>query len=217
MHRALPPEFGERFRVTTRGQIIELLRCKPMTADELARELDLTGKGVRAQLTGLEADGLIRHHSRRRSGKAGKPAVLYEFDPAAEHLFCAGYAPVLIAALDATSGTTSAGERKRHLRKIGKELARAVAHSRERSLPARIASAAKVLEAWGGAPRVERSNGTVVIRSCGCPLSAAVRAHPEACVILETMLSTVLGVPVRERCDRSRNPSCRFELRSPGR
>lgn len=214
MHRALPPEIGERFRTTTRGQIIARLRCKPMTADELALELELTGKGVRAQLAGLEADGLVRHHSRRRSGKAGKPAVLYEFDPAAEHLFCAGYAPVLVAALDAVGATTSAAERKRHLRKIGKELARAVAHPHERALPARITTAAKLLTSWGGAPRVERSNGTLAIRSCGCPLSAAVRAHPDACVILETMLTTILGVPVRERCDRSRNPSCRFELRA---
>lgn len=214
MSRALLPGFNERFRATTQGQIIELLRCKPMTAEEIAGELALTGKAVRSQLAGLEADGLVRHHSRQRSGRAGKPAVLYEFDPAADHVFCAGYAPVLIAALDAMSGATTAAARKRHLRKVGKELARATAHPRERALPARIAAATKVLEAWGGAPRVERSNGTLTIRSCGCPLSAAVRAHPDACVILETMLSTVLGVPVRERCDRSRNPSCRFELRA---
>lgn len=217
MHRALPPGIGERYRTSTRGQIIELLRCKPMTAGELARELQLTGKGVRAQLAGLEADGLVRHHSRRRSGRAGKPAVLYEFDPAAEHLFCAGYAPVLIAALDAVGATTTAAERKQHLRKIGKELARTVAHPRERALPARIASAAQLLEAWGGSPRLERSNGTVVIRSCSCPLSAAVRTHPDTCTILETMLAGVLGVPVRERCDRSRNPSCHFELRTARR
>jgi predicted ArsR family transcriptional regulator len=214
MHRALPPEFGERFRTTTRGQIIELLRCKPMAADELARELALTGKGVRAQLAGLEADGLVRHHSRRRSGKAGKPAVLYEFDPAAEHLFCAGYAPALIAALDAVGATRSRAERMRLLRRIGKELARTADVPRGGSLSARVASATKLLSAWGGAPRVERSNGMLVIRSCGCPLSAAVRAQPDTCKILETMLSIVVGVPVRERCDRSRNPSCRFELRA---
>lgn len=214
MHRALAPEFGERFRATTRGQIIELLRCKPMTADELARELELTGKGVRVQLAGLEAEGLVRHHSRRRSGKAGKPAVLYEFGPAAEHLFCAGYAPALIATLDAVGATGSRAERMRLLRRIGKELARTAEVPHGGTLAARVASAAKLLGAWGGAPRVERSNGRLVIRSCGCPLSAAVRAQADTCKILETMLSAVIGVPVRERCDRSRNPSCRFELRA---
>src|SRR5687768_4842860 len=100
MHRPPPAGLTEAFRHSTRGHIVELLRCRAMTADELAVEIGLTDKAVRAQLVSLERDGLVRRLGRSRSGRAGKPAVIYEFDPAAETLFCSGYAPLLIAALD---------------------------------------------------------------------------------------------------------------------
>src|SRR5687768_17095558 len=111
MDRAVHAGIGEAFRHTTRGHIVDLLRCRSMTADELSAEVGLTDKAVRAHLVALERDGMVRRRGRSRSGKAGKPAVIYEFDPAAEAMFCSGYAPLLIAALDFLAREGSAPKR----------------------------------------------------------------------------------------------------------
>lgn len=217
MHRAGTVGLAEAFRRSTRGQIVDLLRCRPMTADELAGELGLTNKAIRAQLASLERDGIAREHGRTRSGKAGKPAVIYEFDSGAEGMFCSGYAPVLIAALDVLSGPATVRDRTKSLRKVGVELARGLDKPRARTLQDRLKHVTALLHSWGGLPRANQSDGTIVIESCGCPVSAAVRAHPETCVILEAMLSELLEVPVRERCERSSSPACRFEVKANGR
>lgn len=217
MHRAVSAGLAEGFRRSTRGQIVDLLRCRPMTADELALELGLTNKAVRAQLVSLERDGFVRQRGRTRSGKAGKPAAIYEFDSAAEGMFCSGYAPALIAALDVLAAMPSRRNRTALLRKIGVELAKGVHRPRTHNLSDRVKHAASLLHSWGGLPVAEQTNGTIVINSCGCPVSVAVRAHPETCVVLESMLSELLGVPVRERCDRSNGPACRFEVLAGGK
>lgn len=59
-----------RFVATTRGRIVGLLRRVSRTADDLASELGLTGNVVRAHLTALERDGLIRQQGLRRNQQA---------------------------------------------------------------------------------------------------------------------------------------------------
>jgi predicted ArsR family transcriptional regulator len=50
----------ERFFDSTRGQIVMMLRGATRTVDELAKELELTDNAVRAHLTTLERDGLVK-------------------------------------------------------------------------------------------------------------------------------------------------------------
>jgi predicted ArsR family transcriptional regulator len=89
--------------------------------------------------------------------------------------------------------------------------------SRARDIHDRVKYGMSVLTSWGGLPRLERSDGTLFIRSCGCPVSAAVRAHPETCIVVEAMLAKLIKSPVRECCDRSNGPSCGFEVRANGK
>jgi predicted ArsR family transcriptional regulator len=51
-----------------------------------------------------------------------------------------------------------------------------------------------------------------VIRGHGCPLAAAVSVHPEVCHLAETLVAEIVKVPVKEHCDRSESPKCRFEI-----
>jgi hypothetical protein len=34
--------------------------------------------------------------------------------------------------------------------------------------------------------------------------------HPELCLLVETMLAQIIGLPVQERCDRRESPRCFF-------
>ena len=99
------------------------------------------------------------------------------------------------------------------LREVGRSLAGAQAASRKNGdMERRIDAALAALEAIGGAARVEKENEKLVICSESCPLATAVAEHPEVCRLAETLLSEIIGVEVREQCDREGPPRCRFEV-----
>src|SRR5688500_1332891 len=79
-------------------------------------------------------------------------------------------------------------------------------------MESRIARALVALEAIAGAARVEKENEKFVICSESCPPATAVAEHPEVCRLAETLLSEVIGLEVREECDREGSPRCRFEV-----
>src|ERR1043166_3503397 len=84
-----------RFFESTRGRIVELLRRLARTVDELAAELGVTDNAVRLHLGALERDGVVRSRGGRREGAVGKPATIYEIDPAADPIFSNAYLPFL--------------------------------------------------------------------------------------------------------------------------
>ena len=99
------------------------------------------------------------------------------------------------------------------LREVGRSLAGAQAASQKNGdMESRIGRALAALEAIGGAARVENDNKKLVICSESCPLATAVSEHPEVCRLAETLLSEIIGVEVREHCDREGPPRCRFEV-----
>jgi predicted ArsR family transcriptional regulator len=63
----------------------------------------------------------------------------------------------------------------------------------------------------GGLAAVEERDGGYVIVGCSCPLAAAVKGHPETCLMAEALLAEVIGAPVRQMCDTEAQ-RCRFEV-----
>lgn len=75
----------------------------------------------------------------------------------------------------------------------------------------RAARAADVLRELGGCCEPAATNGTITVGCTACPLAVAAEGHPEVCRMVETMLTAVLGVSVRQRCQT--DPlQCRFEF-----
>jgi predicted ArsR family transcriptional regulator len=56
----------------------------------------------------------------------------------------------------------------------------------------RIEFALGVLKALGGEAVAQESEGKQYIRGSGCPLSAVTAHHPEACLIVEALLSRII-------------------------
>ena len=209
--------FGRRFLETTRGQIVALLRRGAHTVDDLAGALGLTTNAIRAHLSTLERDGLVRQEGVRRGTGAGKPAALYEIHPEAEPLFSRAYAPVLGALLDELADTLPPERTEALMSSVGRRLAATVGRPPAGDLDARVRAAAALLESLGGEATVERTaegeGGALVIRGCGgCPLSSSVSRRPELCGAVEALLAEYVGARVRERCDHGPRPRCRFEV-----
>lgn len=210
------PVDNQRFLETTRGRILGLLRCETHTVEELAQALDLTDNAVRAHLSTLERDGMVRSAGVRRGPGAGKPSTLYELPPEAETVFSRAYPPVLGALLEEVVAQLPGEQMEAILVGTGRRLAEPRLPSGTASRAARLRAAVGVLNALGGAASLEEGEGGAIIRSCGCPLASAVARRPEVCRAFEALMSEVVGAPVRQCCRHGDRPSCCFEIAAAG-
>lgn len=204
--------WDKRFRGTTRGRIVGMLRRASRTVDELAQALDLTDNAVRAQIATLERDGIVEQRGVRRS--ASKPAFAYDLTPEAEQLFPKAYGPVLAQLLTVLAERTPPEEFTQLLRTIGHRLA-ADHVAADAALVPRLERAVGVLNDLGGLAESDLSGDVVAIRGYSCPLAAIVGTHPTVCHLAETLVSDIVGMPMHEQCERDARPRCRFVGAAP--
>jgi predicted ArsR family transcriptional regulator len=205
------PGWRQRFLASTRGRILALLRAESRTVNELAQALALTTNAVRSHLTSLERDGLIRQLGTRPGFR--KPHVLYSSTDEAEYLFPTPYGPLLRHVLAVIGERLPLPELRTSLREVGRTAAREhLDQVKGKTRKQRIEFALNVLKALGGEATVRESDGRQFIYGNGCPLSAATAHHPEACLIVEALLSDIIGIPVKERCQHGEAPRCCFEI-----
>jgi predicted ArsR family transcriptional regulator len=197
---------------TSRGRIVTFLQRGVLTVDDLASKLRLTPNAVRAQITAMERDGVVRRVGQRPG--TTRPSHLFELTPEIEQLLSQAYVPLLTHLVGAFADGLPADQVDTLLRQAGKSLADelAVGKPRSGSLRARVSLASAILnEQLGAVTRVE-ANGGFVIRGVGCPLSALTGKHPAVCRAIESLVETVVGASVRECCDRTARPQCCFEI-----
>ena len=206
-----PSGWRKRILNSTRGQILQLLRKGEQTVNDLAAALELTDNAVRAHLLSLERDGLV-HQSGTQPG-VRKPHATYALTADAEQIFPKAYGPLVDLILTVFSRKLSASELAAGMREVGRKVANEhLAEVKGKTRQQRINAALRILSDLGGAARFEKSEGKHLIRGHGCPLAAATGHHPEACLIAESLLSQVIGAPVKEHCSHQPVPACCFEI-----
>jgi DeoR family suf operon transcriptional repressor len=216
--RVEAPGAGELLPVVrgTRGIVLQLLRGRELTVDELAAGLGVTPNAARFHLVELERSGLVTQRAVRRGPR--KPSNAYSLTARGEALFPKRYDALLNAVLRDVRAEQPPGAVEALFRRLGRQLASRDAHRfAGRPAAACVAEALRVLGELGGAATAEPDAArpgvtTVVGRSC--PIGAVVAEHPEACGLLEAFLAAALpGAAVREACHKGDAPHCRFEVR----
>jgi predicted ArsR family transcriptional regulator len=202
----------ERLFKSTRGKILNLLRMREWTVNELAEELHLTDNAVRAHLASLERDSLVLQSGMKPGVR--KPHTTYALGPEAEQLFPKAYGRLVSLLMSIFSRQI----KPRNLRAGMRAAGRVVAWEHLRDLKGknrrqRIDAALGILKELGGAATFREEDGKHFIYGNGCPIAAATANHPEACLLAESLLTNVIGSPVKERCIRGPAPSCRFEVK----
>jgi len=201
---------------SSRGRIVTLLRGGASTAEDLASRLGLTRSAIRAQITAMERDGVVRRAGQRPG--TTRPSLVFELTPEVEQLLSTAYIPLLTQLVDVFTERVPADQLEAMLRQAGKRVADELTRGRRPSghLSARIAAASEMMnEQLGAATHVE-GNGKYVIRGLACPLAALTGKHPGVCLAMESLVAEVVGVPVHECCDRTGRPQCCFEIPSRG-
>jgi predicted ArsR family transcriptional regulator len=202
----------ERLFKSTRGKILELLWTRERTVNELAEELHLTDNAVRAHLASLERDRLVSQSGMRPGVR--KPHTTYALGPEAEQLFPKAYGRLVSLLMSIFSRQIKPRKLSAGMRAAGRAIAQEHLHElKGKTRLQRIDAALRVLKELGGAAAFREEDGKHFIHGNGCPIAAATADHPEACLLAESLLATLIGSPVKERCIRGSAPSCCFEVK----
>jgi predicted ArsR family transcriptional regulator len=199
---------------TSRGRIVSILRTGGQTADDIAAKLGLTRSAVRLQITSMERDGVVRKVGKRPG--TTRPSHVFELTPEIEQLLSKAYVPLLTQLVDVFAKALPAQQAEALLRKTGKGLAKELTRATRLAggLKSRVVAASELMNEHLGALTEVESNGAIVIRGAGCPLAALTGKHRGVCLAIESLVTEIVGVPVRECCDREGRPRCCFEVES---
>src|SRR5687767_5145890 len=203
--------FRQQLLDTGRGRIVSLLQHGALTVDDIASKLELSSSGVRAQITAMERDGVVR----RVGSRAGttRPSRVFELTPEVEQLLSRAYIPLLTQLVDVFANGLPARQVDALLREAGRKLAGELSSGRPTgTLRSRVTAASKLLNEQLGAVTHVEQNGGYVIRGEGCPLSALTGKHPSVCRAMESLVKEVDGAAVHECCERTERPRCCFEI-----
>jgi predicted ArsR family transcriptional regulator len=199
---------------TSRGRIVTLLRAGSLAVDDIAQTLGLTPSAVRAQIAAMERDGVVQRVGKRRG--TTRPFQVFELTPEIEQLLSKAYVPLLTQLVRVFADALPPEQVESLLRTTGKGLARELSQGKRlpRGLNSRAAAASAMMNEHLGAMTHVEGNGEIVIRGAGCPLAALTGKHPGVCLAMESLVAEIVGVPVRECCDREHRPRCCFVVPS---
>ena len=213
VHMAIPrrdsPAAGAK---TPRLRVLQAVRHGLRTVNDLAAQLRVTDNAVRAQLTALEHDGLIRPAGVIHSGLAGKPAVEYEVTPEAEVALSRAYAPALSALMQAIARRLDPRALRAALGDAGRRLSQVNGARKTATLEARAHVARDLFAGLGASVQLEMGRSHADLRGDGCPLAAAVARVPATCTMVEAMLEAQTGRKVEQRCEHGARPRCAFRM-----
>ena len=203
-------KLDRRFLESTRGRIVTLLRRKNMTVNDLADELGLTDNAVRAHLLSLERDSLVVQRGLIKGFR--KPHYVYGLSESARDLFPRPYGFLFNRLVTTLKDALTKAAVIERLREVGRSIG--VENSAEETVDRKqkLDRALEAIESLGGAAVIVEENGGVSIRSESCPFAEAVAEHPEVCKVAESLVQEIVGEPVREECDRTAGPRCRFQV-----
>jgi len=168
------------------------------------------------QMAAMERDGVVRKIGKRPG--TTRPSYLFELTPEIEQLLSKAYIPLLTHLVDVFAQALPPDQLEVLLRRTGHGIAEQLSQGTQiaGSVKSRADAASHLLNEHLGALTHVESNSRIRIRGAGCPLAALTGKHRGVCLALESLVSEIVRVPVRECCDRRARPQCCFEI-APGR
>jgi DeoR family transcriptional regulator, suf operon transcriptional repressor len=189
----LTPHKGLRAEI-----LLGLKRAQPLTAKQLASNLEVSANAVRYHLKELEAESLIVYGREQRG--VGAPTFAYRHSPKGEALFPRRDEEALTQLLElvvARDGRQAALELfEEHFRRLTEQ---ARAELTQAPASERVALVTRLMNDAGYMAEWHESEGVFRISEHNCAIRAVAERFPEACVAEENFLREVLGAQVERR------------------
>jgi DeoR family suf operon transcriptional repressor len=181
--------------VSSRQQLLLLLRKHPgVTVADLARDLGITGVGVRRHLAALAAEGLVEQ-SRCAQPGPGRPPAGWRLSASGRELFPRRYDTLALELLEELPPEEVAGA-------LGRRNDKQVTHYRAvtatcGSLGEQVAELARLRDAAGyQADSAGTEDGSFVLTEHNCAIHRVAERHPAVCSLELSLLRRVLGPDV---------------------
>lgn len=180
----------------SRHQLLLLLRKHPgATVAELARELAISGMGVRRHLATLTAAGLVEQSPCAPAEGPGRPPAGWRLSPAGMEMFPRRYDALALDLLDDLSAEEAAGALGRRNDKHVAQYQAALADCS--TLEAQVAELARLRDQAGYLAEWSHGDDDVfVLTENNCAVHRVAEHHPAVCSMELSLLRRVLGPDV---------------------
>jgi len=198
--------------LSTRDRILSILRKQGQTVPQLAEILGVARNTLVFALQDLETKGLVRKGAMAHSGKAGKPAVIYEIIPQQVEAISPAYqsiAPHLLAAAAAETPDKIAPVMQAVGGRMHAQLAKALDVGGRVGLERTL----EFLRGQGAEIEVKQDGEDTLALSHSCPIGLLVRADRHICSAIAALLEEATGRPVRDECIYGKKLTCRFRVK----
>ncbi len=181
--------------MSSRHRLLLLLRKHPgVTVTQLARDMAISGMGVRRHLAALAADGLVEQTSYTQAGP-GRPPAGWRLTASGREMFPRRYDALALDLLDELSPEDVAGALARRNDKQVIQYEETVAACAD--LPQQVAEVARLRDLAGYQAEWASGDGdALVLTENNCAIHRVAEHHPAVCAMELSLLQRVLGPEV---------------------
>ena len=199
--------------MTTRENLLTILRENPRTITELSNDLGLARNAVTLQLDRLVREGIVLKGEMRPAQSAGKPAQEYRIAPGTEDLYSTAYVPFISSFLEILPEHLSQQERKALLEKVGKHMADHANINQELPFEEKLQLALAIVNELGATAELIEEEDHYIVRNMTCPLASAVRKEPCVCHSVAAFFQAATGSKTTAGCHIGEQLVCRYIIK----
>lgn len=183
---------------STRERILQtLLTSHRSTINDLSLAVGINGISVRHHLTNLQADGLVTYEEERHG--VGRPRLVYLLTEKGLEHFPTRYLRLTNRLLDQLRETLT----QPFVDKIFEQMAARLLSGYSNKIQTlstyeKLDLIKQLLSAEGFTIEWEKKGNQFLIHEITCPYYHIGKSHPEVCKLDQTLISTVLSIPVEK-------------------
>lgn len=198
----------------TRRQILDCIKLNGgMSVDQLGRELQIMPVTIRAHINVLERGNLVKRRE-MRTGKAGRPRIVYSLTDEAQELFPNDYDHLAISLISNMRKLYGNDSVKEVFKRVGEDMARSNADEvKADDLGERIKGATRIMNKIGSLATWEKGEDGFSVTAHNCPYLQVANECADICDMEVAFLKEVLDRDVMLECTVVEGAhNCRFSI-----
>lgn len=183
---------------STRDRILQTLLTNPRsTINQLAQAVEINAISVRHHLASLQAEGLVSADEERHG--VGRPRLVYSLTEQGIEKFPTRYLNLTDRLLDQLRNTLPEDEIREVFIKIARNLANEYEDKMKGlTIPEKLDYLKEILAGEGFSIRWMKQGKDYYIQTVSCPYYHLSQNHPVICMMDQTLISSVLNLPIRK-------------------